>query len=280
MKKVSPLFRLPQNSSFRGILFLGFLKKFFIFFTSLTLIFLSTGAASQVIAQTTDTFIRIGDGTTLIVRIVGGQQTSIPVYLGNFNDPDGLAAFSFKFKYDPTLLPIADANGDGKADAGQVTVGSFLGSSGKQVACSDGYIDKDTTDNTKRLLNFSCITPGPTPSGPTGSGDLATINFTTGNTIGVGPLSLSATELVDNTEFANLIPHNNTANNLPFRIAKCADFTGDKFVAIFDLLALAPKFGLNSSSPDWDPKYDIDDNNFVNVFDILIAAREFTQRCP
>src|SRR3990167_888931 len=275
MKKVSPLFRLPQNSSFRGILFLGFLKKFFIFFTSLTLIFLSTGAASQVIAQTTDTFIRIGDGTTLIVRIVGGQQTSIPVYLGNFSNPDGLAAFSFKFKYDPTLLPIADANGDGKADAGQVTVGSFLGSSGKQVACSDGYIDKDTTDNTKRLLNFSCITPGPTPTGPTGSGNLATINFTTGNTLGVGSLSLSATELVDNTEFANLIPHNSTTSNLRIQIAKCADFTGDKRIAMVDILAVARKFGLNPSSPNWDPMYDLDGNNLVTISDILIAAREF-----
>ena len=280
MKKTSPLFWLPQNSSFWRISFCGFLKKFFIFFSTLTFIFLSTGAASQVIAQTTDTFIRIDDGATPIVRIVGGQQRSIPVYLGNFNDPDGLAAFSFKLKYDPILLPIADANNDGKADAGQVTVGPFLGSSGKQVACSDGYIDNDTADNTKRLLNFSCVTLGPTPSGPTGSGTLAGISFTTGNTIGGGFLSLTLTELVDNAEFVNLIPHNNTANNVSFWIAKCGDFTGDKVVAIYDILILAQKFGFNASLPNWDPKYDLNGDNFVSIFDIRLAAREFTMICP
>ncbi len=280
MKKVSPLFRLPQISSFGGISSFGIFKKLLIIVASLSLVFLSSGTTSQVLAQTSGTYIRIGDGTTPVVRIVGGQRHPIPIYLGNFSDPDGLAVFSLKLKYDPLLLPIADANGDGKTDAGQVTVGSFLGSSGKQVVCGDGYIDKDQTDSTKKILDFACVTLGSTPAGPTGSGILANINFTTGNTLGAGSLSLILTELADNAEFATLIPHNNTAKNLPFRIAKCADFTGDKFVAIFDLLALAPKFGLNSFSPDWDPKYDIDDNNFVNVFDILIAAREFTQRCP
>ena len=278
MKKVNPLFRLPQNSSFRGSLFFGLFKKSLTYLLSLALVFLSTGTLFQVLAQTASTTIKINNGLP-VVAIVGGQQRFFQVQLSNFSDPNGLAAFSFKFKYDPTLLPIADANGDGKADVGQVTVGSFLGSSGKQVACSDGYMDKDTADNTKRLLNFSCVTFGPTPSGPTGSGDLATINFTTGNTIGVnGSLSLSATELVDNTEYANLISH--TANNALIQIAKCADFSGDRYVNIFDILALAQKFGLSPSYSNWDPRYDLDGNNYVNVFDILIAAREFGMICP
>ena len=101
MQKTTPLFRLPQNSSFRRIPFIGFLKKSLIIIASLSLVFLPTGVASQVFAQTTETYIRIGEGTTPVVRIVGGQQKPLPIYLGNFSDPDGLAAFGFKLKYDP-----------------------------------------------------------------------------------------------------------------------------------------------------------------------------------
>ena len=268
---------LPSKSSFLESSFFGFLKKFLIFFASLTLVFLSTGLASQVLAQTASTTITINNGQD-VVAIVGGQQRFFQIQLNNLSDPDGLAAFGFKLKFDPNLLPVADANGDGKADAGQVTVGSFLGSSGKQVACSDGYIDKDTTDSTKKLLTFSCVTFGSTPAGPTGSGRLVTISFTTGNTLGIGSLSLVSTELVDNTEVANLISH--TSSTAIIQIAKCGDYNGDRVVAMVDILADAQKFGLTSSSPNLDPKYDVDGNNAVNIQDILTVAKEYGMRCP
>lgn len=268
---------LPRKPSYGRKISFGFLKKFLVFSTSLALMFLSSGAVPQVLAQTVQTTIKFNDGLP-IVAIIGGQQRSLNVQLNDFSDPDGLAAFSFKLKYGPALLPIADANSDGKVDAGQVTVGSFLGSSGKQVACGDGYIDKDTVDSTKKLLTFSCVTLGSTPAGPTGSGRLATINFTTGSTLGIGPLSLTTTELVDNTEVANLISH--TSSTATIQIAKCGDYDGNRIVALADILAVAQKFGLNPSSPNWDPKYDVDGNNAVGIADILTVAKEFGMMCP
>lgn len=281
MQNNNPLFRLPQKSSFRSNSYSGFLKKFLIVFISLALIFLSTGATLQVLAQTPQTVISVNDGlrTYEFIGIVGGYQRSLKINLSNFSDPDGLAAFSFKLKYHPVLFPIADANGDGKSDPGQVTVGSFLGSSGKQVSCSDGYIGKDPTDSTWKILNFSCVTLGPTPAGPTGSGNLATINITTGNTLSSGILYLISSELVDNTLSTNLVPHTAPAL-VPIYILRCANFDTDGVVTILDILNLAQKFSWNPSTPGWDPKYDLDGNNVVSILDILLAAKEFSMVCP
>ncbi len=269
---------LPGKSSLGGLTSFGLFRSLLVilFFLTLFLFVLPDNQKAKAqTAQATQTQISVAGP---VVGILGGNTLSIRVDLSNFTDPNGLGAFGFKLGYNKNLVSITDLNSDGKADAGVITTGSFLGSTGKQVVCTDGFIDKNPASQTNNLLNYACGTVGPTPAGPTGSGTLATINFKTDNTLGTQILTLSNTQLATNSLNAILVPH--TDVNLTVQIAKCGDFNGDKYVAIPDILILAQKFGLTSSSPNWDPKYDLDGNNAVTIADLFAAAREFGQRCP
>lgn len=214
-----------------------------------------------------------------IIAFPNGNLTA-DVKVANVTNPSGLAAFSFTVGYNPNLLTVPDANGDGVADSNVVTVGPFLGSSGKQVQCGSGYIDLDEKDVTKKKLTFSCVTIGPLPAAPTGSGTLATINFKTGSTLGSGTLTFKYSELADNTANANLI--SNVATNMPIQVAKCADFDGNKLVTLGgDIGPLVGRFDMTPTDPGWNPIYDLNGNGVIDLgYDIAVAAMEFDMTCP
>jgi len=203
----------------------------------------------------------------------GGYPVTTQVKLSNFTDPDGLGAFIFKVKYDPNFVSITDDNGDGVADSGKVTPGVFLGSTGKQVECSDGFIDPDNTDSTKKLLTFSCVTIGLTPAAPTGGGYLAYINFTTKNRLGNTTLTFSSTELADNTIDVNLVPH--TTSGFQLIITKCGDFDRNGSVNLDDIFDVAYRYGATSANPGWNPVYDMDGNGTITLDDIFNTAYQY-----
>ena len=260
---------LPIISSFKRKLLFGLILTF-------SLIFISLVISKSVFGQTPTTKISLLDQRvptqTNIVGIVGGETIPVQVSMSNLTDPNRLAAFTFKIIYKPSLSSLADTNGDGIAETGTVTSGSFLGSSGKQVSCSSPYIDPVKNNTSKKQLSFSCVTLGNTPAAPTGSGTLALVNFKTGNTLGSSILTLNSTELADDTENANLIPH--TAVSIPIQIAKCADFDGDRKVRGSDILYVVNKYYTN------DTLADLDGNGSVRGADILLAVSEFQRICP
>lgn len=274
--------QLPLVLSIRRQLFYRFNETFSILLFIIFLILVSFINSTKVLAQTTSTTVSFvsttGNNTTpLIVGIRGGKTVQARIGVNNLQDPDGLAAYSFKLGYDSSLATIADTDNNFIADTGAVNIGSFLGSSGKQTLCSNGYIDPDQTNPVKKWLTFSCVTQGPTPAGPTGSGILATINFKTTSKLGYSPLELTATELVDNTQNVNLIPH--TAIYAGLRVARCADFTGsgglpDGIVRIPDINAVVANYGSRTNL-----QYDLDENGIVLVPDISIAVAQYGMTC-
>ncbi len=53
------------------------------------------------------------------------------------------------------------------------------------------------------------------------------------------------------------------------------DVTGDNYVGIDDIVAVAEHFGTSPGHPDWDPKYDINKDDYVGIDDIVSVAEHF-----
>ncbi len=112
----------------------------------------------------------------------GGGQFPVDVVV---EDVANLGAFQFTLSYDAALLQYVD-----------VHEGPFLGSSGRIVDCLDPRVDPGS-------VVFVCVTLGPNPPGPDGSGTLATVTL---NALGTGttPLQLGGVTLTQPD--AQLIP--------------------------------------------------------------------------
>lgn len=265
--------RLPLTTSERGKVRFGFFRLSKYVFSLGALIF--AFSTSSILAQTSSTKLSIVNpqnltGTT-IFAIKNGPDAAVDVNITNQTDPDGLAAVGFKINYNPNFVTLADANEDYETDSGVVTVGPFLASSGKQVSCGAVYIDIDETNPAKKELSYGCVTLGPTPAGAMGSGILASINFKPGSNLGLSTLALKSTELVDNTQNTNLIPH--TATNINVRVVKCADNNNDGAVRTIDITRIIQNYGSAI------PIYDLDGNGIVLIPDITAAVAEYGASC-
>jgi len=228
---------------------------------------------SPVFAQTPTTNIAIGSASSpAVIGVVNNNNMPVFVRVNDVNNETGLAGFSFKVSYNPNLISIPDSNNDYIADTGTVTLGSFLGGSGKQTACSDAFIQIDLADSTKKFLTFTCGTYG-TTTAVKGSGILATINFRTGNTLATTPLRFVNAQLADNTADASLIPAVPRDGNAV--IAKCANVDGslDGKVMIGDILAVVNHYSTSEAL------YDLNGNGVVQVDDILLAVGQYSQIC-
>ncbi|UCH30955.1 MAG: right-handed parallel beta-helix repeat-containing protein [Candidatus Bathyarchaeota archaeon] len=53
------------------------------------------------------------------------------------------------------------------------------------------------------------------------------------------------------------------------------DVTGDDYVGIDDIVAVAEHFGQDPVHPDWDSKYDINGDNYTGIDDIVLVAEHF-----
>jgi len=84
-----------------------------------------------------------------------------------------LAAYEFELSFAPDVLTFVAAGS-----------GTFLGSTGRTVTCFHPLVD-----STSGTVRFACVTTGPTPPGPSGSGVLATVRLGTSCT-GSSPLLL------------------------------------------------------------------------------------------
>jgi hypothetical protein len=75
------------------------------------------------------------------------------------DEVENLGGFQFVLTVDPDVLePLS------------VDKGLFLGSSGREVVCNDPTIDG-------AAVQFLCVTLGPTPDGPSGTGAVASVTF-------------------------------------------------------------------------------------------------------
>jgi outer membrane protein assembly factor BamB len=58
------------------------------------------------------------------------------------------------------------------------------------------------------------------------------------------------------------------------------DVTGDGYVGIDDIVAVAEHFGTQPDQPNWHPKYDINFDDYVGIDDIVATAEHFGQTPP
>ena len=58
------------------------------------------------------------------------------------------------------------------------------------------------------------------------------------------------------------------------------DVTGDGYVGIDDIVAVAEHFGTTPGDPNWNPIYDINNDNYVGIDDIVAVAEHFGETDP
>lgn len=284
---------LPLKSSFRRRFLFGFLQTFLSFFFILILPTILPLNQLSVFAQTTSTKVSTTHPYDLTKTVLIGYPNGYPVQFDvrvtNLLQEipyrtfiaGGLGGFSFKIGYDNTLVTVPDSNSDGIADSGTATAGpwTFLSFPQKEKACSDAYINPDEVTPTKSWLTYTCVTLGSDPTGPVGSGPLARVQLTPLARRGSMQLELAATQLAESSENANLISH--TTSTVTVSIMKCADFDGDGIVAVpGDILPLILRYNMTSAHPNWDPKYDLNEDGRIDVVnDILPAIQQYLVMC-
>jgi hypothetical protein len=77
------------------------------------------------------------------------------------------------------------------------------------------------------------------------------------------------TSYVINEHNIDYYPLMNPHEHLPW------DVTGDNYVGIDDIVAVAEHFSQDPAHPDWDSNYDITGDNYVGVDDIVLVAEHF-----
>lgn len=230
--------------------------------------------------------------TTIFLAIDGPPRTFY-VRAENIDDPAGLGAFAATLFFEKNVTIPSTCNQDRPGNPGEGTGvciipdGTFLGSSGRGVSCTDQngpspVIIQQEDDRWRAIAE--CATAGISPLGPQGSGLLAevTLQAAPGASPDTGVLD-NQTALLSATAGADQIP---TANHSPnIVIANCGDVIGpnqgppDGFVTIGDIGAVVMAFGSVPGSDNWNPATDLDKNGTVVIADIGLAVLQFGQEC-
>ena len=202
------------------------------------------------------------DAFTIDVMAQNVSTTSLcPLEPNNPSSPTascGLGSFDFTATWDPAKL----------AYHGAVSPGTFLGSTGRSVSC----FPPTTTANS---VSFQCVTLGPLPMGPQGSGVLATVEMRplVASSGGSTPMTFSSVTLLDIK--GQQFPATTLAGQVKFGI--CADIVVDGGVDLIDVLAVLGHFG--ETAPPAATKYDPDANGEIDLQDAVYVLQEFGQTC-
>lgn len=105
----------------------------------------------------------------------GGADTTVDIAVAN--SPE-VGAFQLTLAFNPAIVSVSD-----------LSEGPFIGSTGRLVNCLQPPPGSGS-------VQFSCVTLGAAPAGPTGMGVLATVTLH-GEATGVSPLSLQGVILTD-----------------------------------------------------------------------------------
>lgn len=233
-----------------------------------------------------------GLALTSTVLLIGGPSTNVYVCVKNISPKDtfGAAAFNLDFSYVSWLLAVQSATLDSVSPA---LAKQWLGTTGRVVSCLPVLIEPNPVTGAGRVYGGCQTLEPPPPNGPTANTALAKITLGSGITKRTTPIdfrvgSYTAGSFLVSANFTGGIstasPIPSTVPVLSATIAPCADFTGaggvpNNQVTLVDILYESGKFGSNSSTPGWNPNWDMDGNNFVNIQDIFIVAREYGMFC-
>ena len=167
-----------------------------------------------------------------------------------------LGAFQFTLAYPPDLL-----------EAKSVTIGAFLGSSGRTVVPVN-----PTIDNTTGKVTYGAASLGNDIPGPNGNGNLAQVCLMPKK---AGVAALDLTNGVMTTRQGQSIPVALSDGSVTISSCYWADVNCDNKVDIIDIQLVAGRWGAKLGDPQYDPLYDIDDNDKIDIIDIQMVAGQW-----
>jgi hypothetical protein len=180
-----------------------------------------------------------------------GQPCYLDVVVDNVTD---LGAFEFTMDFDPGVLQLDS-----------IQEGPFLGSTGRTTQC--GRFDVGPG-----LVRYGCASGGSQP-GPTGSGVVAAVSFTS-LAQGDSVISLDQTGMYD--PLADPIPHSAQYGHVT--VSACyGDVDGDGDVDIRDVALV---FAHWPSPPlPYDQRYDMDSDGNIDIRDVQLVFSQWPRVC-
>ena len=209
------------------------------------------------------------------------SQTTVKIVPGNNNiclnssatidvvvdSVSNLGAFEFDLIYNGQILKVDSSS--------HIILGSFLSTTNRNVSPLGPEIDNETG-----YLKFGGFSFG-SNQGPTGSGILASITWTTHDT-GSAVLEFQNIQLTDTEGKIIPISHKNATFVVNDRF--WADINGDDFVNIVDIQIVAGKWNSQIGDPLYDPICDVNDegkgDGRIDIVDLQLVAWWWHKELP
>ncbi|UCH32426.1 MAG: hypothetical protein JSV05_03340 [Candidatus Bathyarchaeota archaeon] len=215
----------------------------------LSIVFSISALVSLSFQEATAAVLRISPSS---ITEEAGQSFIVNITISNVSD---LYGWEFRLAWNSSLL-----------EATSVFEGAFLKAGGET------FFPSPIVNNTAGHMLVDCTLIGSIP-GVSGSGVLAIITFFVENS-GECLLDLHGTILINSSEYS--IAH--IAVDGYFSTGSSTliwDVTGDGYVGVDDIVAVAEHFGTQVGDPDWDPIFDVNRDSYVGIDDIVEVAEHF-----
>jgi len=179
------------------------------------------------------------------------------------SDITNLGSFELNLDFDANYL-----------QANSVTLGSFLGSTGRQV-----FPLTNDIDNTNGLIEYAVTTLGSSLPGPNGDGILLNIEWTSLNVDEDVNTDLILQNIQMTEPDGTLIPV--SIENASITINSCysRDFDCDCDVDIVDVTMAAYTYGSSLGNPNYNASYDLDDDGDIDIVDITMVTYDYGWEC-
>jgi hypothetical protein len=211
--------------------------------------------------------------TTLILPRNGTPQRFY-IWVSNVHNATGASSFDvrFNFNYNKVHISLLEWYEQWIASTNRSPV--CLGAIGPNEVAGLAEGQAYATCNTLQV---------PPPYGALGTGKLVKIEIAPQSQLGTSQMTFANSFLIDTPpDPANqqkILPL--ALQSVNIIISKCADFDLNGVIDLFnDIFGVAGRFGMNTSHPNWDPKYDLDDSGNIDLFnDIFNAAYQYGGHC-
>ncbi len=191
-----------------------------------------------------------------VTQIRAYQPITVSVQVAEVRD---LGSFAFDLAYDPKVVHVED-----------VILGGFLGGTGREVLASEPVID-----NENGRVHFEATSRGD-QAGPSGGGDLALVVLS-GQAEGASELALESVTLA--TTDGELIQPITQDGRVVVGGCILGDVNCDCRVDIVDARLVASRWGAVEGDPDYDPRYDLDDDGDIDLDDLFIVLENWGRTC-
>jgi len=209
---------------------------------------------------------------------VGEDQFSIIKVLPENQTVFGETVFETSVElFDVTNLGSFELNLDFDANylqANSVTLGGFLGSTGRQV-----FPLTNDIDNTNGLIEYAVTTLGSSPPGANGNGILLNIEWTSLNVDEDVNTDLILQNIQVTVPDGTLIPVSIENANITINSCYSHDFDCDCDVDIVDVTMAAYTYGSSIGNPNYNASYDLDDDGDIDIVDITMVTYDYGWEC-